>query len=133
MALLDLLDELILAAEVSTEADFEEDEGTILAVEGDGVRGGIDWHSSGVDALAAIKLCRSSCGRTHAGMYRGAAAPSSSHVSASPCVRIVFVSIYTSTRRFLCSVGGNPPGASHSVSCDDDGVRSFCVGMGGGC
>ena len=45
MVLLDLLGELVLAAEASSEADFEEDEGTILAVEGGGVRGGVDWHS----------------------------------------------------------------------------------------
>ena len=64
-------------------------------------------------------------------MYRGAARPSTSHVSASPCMGGVFVSIDTSSRRFLCSLGGGPTRASHSVLCDDDGVRSFCVRDGG--
>ncbi len=49
MFLLDLLGELVLAAEISTEAEFEEDEGTILAVEGGGVRGGVAGYSSCVD------------------------------------------------------------------------------------
>ena len=49
MVLLDLHGELVLASEVSAKADFEEDEGTILAVEGGGAQGGVDWHSSGVD------------------------------------------------------------------------------------
>ena len=39
--------------------------------------------------------------------------------------------IDTSTRRFRYSVGGGPVGASHSVACDDDGVRSSCVRGGG--
>ena len=37
------------------------------------------------------------------------------------------MSIDTSTRWFLCSMGGGPARASHLVSCDDDGVRSSCV------
>ncbi len=37
------------------------------------------------------------------------------------------MSIDTSNRRLMCSMGGAPSGASHSVSCDDDGVRSSCV------
>jgi hypothetical protein len=41
------------------------------------------------------------------------------------------VSIDTSTRRLLCSMGEGPTGASHSVSCDDDGARSSCVRGGG--
>jgi hypothetical protein len=41
------------------------------------------------------------------------------------------VSIDTSTQRFLCCMGGGPAGASHSVSCDNDGVRSSCVRGGG--
>ena len=52
-------------------------------------------------APAAIKLYKSSCGRTHAGMYRGAATPSPSVISAFPCRERVFVSIDTSIRRFF--------------------------------
>ncbi len=48
VVLLGLLGELVLATEVLAEADFEEGEGTILAVEGGGDRGGVDWHSLGV-------------------------------------------------------------------------------------
>ncbi len=51
-------------------------------------------------ALAAIKLSMSSCGRAHAGMYRGATAPSSSWIAAAPCGGRVFVSMDTSTLRF---------------------------------
>ena len=59
MVLLDLLYELVLAADVSAEADFEEDEGTVLAVERCGVRGGVDWHSSGVgDIRGSSRSCR---------------------------------------------------------------------------
>jgi hypothetical protein len=82
-------------------------------------------------APTSLKLSRSSCETTHAGMYRGDATPSSSHVTSSPCLGRVFVSIDTSTRRFLCSMGGGPAGASHSVSCDNDGFRSSCVSGGG--
>ena len=49
VVLLDLLGELVMATEVFAEADFHEDEGIVLAVEGGGVRRGVDWHSSGVD------------------------------------------------------------------------------------
>ena len=37
------------------------------------------------------------------------------------------MSIDTSTHRFLFSVDGGPAGVSHLMSCDDDGVTSFCV------
>jgi hypothetical protein len=49
-------------------------------------------------------------------MYRGGATPSSSQVSASPCMGRAFVSIDTSTQRFLCRLGGGPAGAIHLVS-----------------
>ena len=42
MTLLGLLGELVLATEVFVEADFEEDEGSFLAVEGGGVRGWVE-------------------------------------------------------------------------------------------
>ena len=83
--------------------------------------------SGAAPAPAAIKLSRSTCDRTHVVIYRGAATPSSSHVSAYYCVGRVFVSIDTSTHRFLFSVDGGPAGVSHLMSCDDDGVTSFCV------
>ena len=41
------------------------------------------------------------------------------------------MSIDTSTLRFLCSMGGGHARASHSVSCDNDGVRSPCMHGGG--
>jgi hypothetical protein len=49
MVLLGLLGDLAVAAEVPVEADLEEDEGGVLAVEGVEVRSGVGWHSSGVD------------------------------------------------------------------------------------
>ena len=59
MVLLGLLGELVLAAEVHVNADFEEDEGTVLAVEGGGVQGGVDMHSSGVDDVrGSSRSCR---------------------------------------------------------------------------
>ena len=59
MVLLDLLGELVLAAKVSAETDFEKSKGTILAVEGGGNRGGVDWHSSGVDDVrGSYRFCR---------------------------------------------------------------------------
>ena len=41
--------ELLVASEVPAEADLEEGEGTILAVEGVDFRGRVGRHSSGVD------------------------------------------------------------------------------------
>jgi hypothetical protein len=59
MVLLDLLGELVLATEVSAKADFKEDEGTFLAIEGGGVRRGVEWHSSGVDDVrGSSRFCR---------------------------------------------------------------------------
>jgi hypothetical protein len=59
VVLLNLLDELVVASEVFAEADLEEDEGTVLTVEGGGVRGGVDWHSSGLDDVrGSSRSCR---------------------------------------------------------------------------
>ena len=59
MVLLNPLGEFVLVAEVSVEADFEEDEGTFLAVEGGWVRGGVHRHSSGVDNIrGSSRSCR---------------------------------------------------------------------------
>jgi len=71
--------------------------------------------SGAAPASSSLKLSRSSYGRTHAGMCRGAAMSSSPHVSASPYMGRVFVSMGTSTRRFLCRLRGGPAGAIHSV------------------
>ena len=59
MVLLDFVRELALASEVPAEANFEEDKGTVLAVEGGGVRGGVDRHSSCVDDVrGSSRSCR---------------------------------------------------------------------------
>ena len=59
MVLLDLLGEFVLAAEVSAQANLEEDEGKFLAAEGGGVRGGVNWHSLGVDDVrGSSRSCR---------------------------------------------------------------------------
>ena len=49
VVLLGLLGELVVATEVPTKADLEEDKGAVLAVKGVEVRSGIGWHYSGVD------------------------------------------------------------------------------------
>ena len=49
MVLLGLLAEFVLATEVPAKANLEEDEGTVLRVEGVGVQSGINGHYSGVD------------------------------------------------------------------------------------
>ena len=56
---LGLLGELVLEAEIPAEADLEEDEGAVLAVEGVEVRSGVGWHSSGVDDVGSgFHSCR---------------------------------------------------------------------------
>ncbi len=125
--------ELLVASEVHAEADLKENEGAVLAVEGLDVRGRVGRHSSGVDdvgaapAPTAIKLSRSSCGYTHAGMYRGAFLPSSSRIAATPCEGRVFVSMNTSTWRFLSGMGAMRAGSlSQPISGKDICVvRSF--------
>jgi hypothetical protein len=60
LVLLGLLGELVLAAEVPSEADFEEDEGTIFEVKGGGVRGRVDSYSSGVENVrVSSRSCQS--------------------------------------------------------------------------
>ncbi len=77
---------------------------------------------SGVTPIpAAIKLSRSSCGSTHAGMYRGVFVPSSSYIAATPCERMAIVSMDTSTRRILYGVGA-VCGGSLSLSVLGGGV-----------
>ena len=69
--------QLLVAAEVPAEADLEEGEGAVLAVEGVNFRDGSAstprayMMSGAAPVTAAIRLSRSSCGSTHAGMYRG--------------------------------------------------------------
>ena len=59
VVLLGLLGELVVAPEVPAEADLEEDEGAVLAVEGVEVRSGVGWHSSGVyDVRGGSHSCR---------------------------------------------------------------------------
>ena len=58
MAFVGLLDGFFLVSEVPIEADLKENEGAVLAVEGVGVRGGVAWHSSGVDN---VRGCSRSC------------------------------------------------------------------------
>ena len=57
--LLGLFGELVLAAEVTTKANLEEDEGEVLAVEGVGVRSGVQWQFSSVDVdRGGARSCR---------------------------------------------------------------------------
>ncbi len=74
---------------------------------------------------AAIKLSMSSCGRAHAGIYRGATAPSSSCIAAAPCGGRVFVSMDTSTLRFLRG-GGVVGGALLNQSVVKGGCCCCC-------
>jgi len=56
---LGLLDDLVMVAKVPVKTDLEEDEGAVLAVEGVGVRGGVGWHSLGVDNIqGGFHFCR---------------------------------------------------------------------------
>ncbi len=51
MVLLGLFYALVSEAENPAKADFMKDERTVLAVEGVEVRGGVHWHSAGVNNL----------------------------------------------------------------------------------
>ena len=57
--LLGLLCALVVEAEVPAKADLKENEGTVLAVERVVVRGGVRWHSAGVDDVrGSSRSCR---------------------------------------------------------------------------
>ncbi len=54
-----LLGVFIVSAKVPAKADLEEDEGTILSVEGVGIGDGVCWHSSRVDNVGGgSRSCR---------------------------------------------------------------------------
>jgi len=120
VVLLGLVGKLVLVAEVSPKFDLEDDEGKSLR-----------WNESGSWVGSARRRCPGRRPLLPPSMGQGlllgglkrvcTAAPLLSRVSASPCREGIFVSMDTSTRRFLRSVDGGPSGASHSASCSVGG------------